>query len=254
MDLPDGDRSWIVLPGDPQGDRPPGGSSRPSRPRPLRPRTSRAKIVGGAVALLMLVGVLVAFKSHGQIDDGAAAATTQVRSQVVTTTGTVVAADGTPTPTTSAARPGLDSTNMSVAFAALDRLVVAPADPTIPKYDRHAFSGGEWSYDPSTGCNTRELVLIQESLDPPVVNDRCHPLSGRWYSRYDGVITTDPTDLQIDHLVPVADVWRSGAYRWTDERRGGVLQRPRRFSDARRGHVAPQYREVRLHPRRMAST
>ena len=36
---------------------------------------------------------------------------------------------------------------------------------------------------------------------------------------YDGAETDDPADLQIDHLVPLADAWRSGADSWTPERR-----------------------------------
>lgn len=105
----------------------------------------------------------------------------------------------------------------SVAGAPVDRLVVADPDPTLPRYERDRF-GDDWSYDPATGCNTRELVLIEESLVPAVVDDRCRP-TGRWVSAYDGVTTTDIAELQVDHLVPLADAWRSGAASWDDERR-----------------------------------
>ncbi len=97
--------------------------------------------------------------------------------------------------------------------------MVRPADDqAVPPYRRDAF-GEDWDYDPATGCNTRERVLIAESLVPPTVDDRCHPSTGRWRSVYDGVTTTDPADLQIDHLVALADAWRSGAWRWTDDQR-----------------------------------
>lgn len=100
----------------------------------------------------------------------------------------------------------------------LDGLAVAEPDPALPPYRRAAF-GDDWDYDPTTGCNTRERVLIAESLEEPTMGERCKPLAGVWVSAYDGVETTDPAELQIDHFIPLAEAWRSGASRWTDERR-----------------------------------
>ena len=100
----------------------------------------------------------------------------------------------------------------------LARLAVRRSDPAAP-YVRDDFDGGDWAYDPATGCNTRELVLIDESIIEPEVDDRCRTTRGRWRSLYDAVETEDPADLQIDHFVPLADAWRSGAHAWTSERR-----------------------------------
>jgi len=100
----------------------------------------------------------------------------------------------------------------------VDTLAIRPGDATWPTYERDRF-GGDWDYDPASGCNTRERVLIEESLTPPQVDDRCRSTDGRWRSLYDDVETTDPADLQIDHFIPLADAWRSGAASWTDERR-----------------------------------
>ena len=102
--------------------------------------------------------------------------------------------------------------------AAVDQLVVAEPAPDLAPYRRKAFGNG-WDYDPASGCNIRERVLIAESLVPATVDDRCHPQLGRWRSAYDGVTTTDPADVEIDHLVPLADVWRAGGASWTAERR-----------------------------------
>lgn len=101
----------------------------------------------------------------------------------------------------------------------LDGLVVAEPGPEVPRYQRDLMDGGDWAYDPATGCNTRERVLVEESLVAPTVDDRCRSTGGRWRSAYDGVETDDVADLQIDHLVPLADAWRSGAWRWTSEQR-----------------------------------
>lgn len=103
------------------------------------------------------------------------------------------------------------------ATALVDRLVVAAPDESVP-YRRKAFGSG-WDYDPATKCNTRELVLAEESGPGLVVDAKCKPQTGTWTSLYDGVVTHDPSDLEIDHLVPLADAWRSGAAHWTPERR-----------------------------------
>lgn len=102
--------------------------------------------------------------------------------------------------------------------ALVDRLRVEGVDPDLPDYRRKAFGGG-WDYDSASGCNTRERVLIEESLDPPVMGERCRPLGGRWISRYDDLETSDPADLEIDHFVPLAEAWRTGAAQWTEARR-----------------------------------
>src|SRR6185369_4179662 len=43
--------------------------------------------------------------------------------------------------------------------------------------------------------------------------------SGRWLSPYDNKAVTDPGDLDIDHMVPLAAAWRSGANKWDDTKR-----------------------------------
>lgn len=44
-------------------------------------------------------------------------------------------------------------------------------------------------------------------------------MSGRWVSVYDDKTFTDASGLDIDHLVPLANAWRSGANTWTQEKR-----------------------------------
>ena len=47
----------------------------------------------------------------------------------------------------------------------------------------------------------------------------CKITKGSWYSAYDGKTYTDPDLIDIDHMVPLADAWRSGADTWTDDQR-----------------------------------
>jgi hypothetical protein len=42
---------------------------------------------------------------------------------------------------------------------------------------------------------------------------------GRWLSYYDGVSVTSASGLDIDHMVPLAEAWDSGASAWTAQRR-----------------------------------
>ena len=44
-------------------------------------------------------------------------------------------------------------------------------------------------------------------------------MSGKWLDPYTGQIFTNPGDLDIDHMVPLAEAHRSGADTWTAEQR-----------------------------------
>lgn len=69
------------------------------------------------------------------------------------------------------------------------------------------------------GCDTRQEVLIAESIVAPVTGSSCTILVGEWRSYYDGVVTTDPSTFDIDHMVPLAEAWYSGAWRWNADTR-----------------------------------
>lgn len=83
-------------------------------------------------------------------------------------------------------------------------------------YDRELFS--DWVT--TDGCTTREWVLIEEDTTGAASASDCGgPIPGEWYSVYDDVTVTDPSDLDIDHVVPLAEAWDSGAHAWTPEQR-----------------------------------
>ena len=65
----------------------------------------------------------------------------------------------------------------------------------------------------SGSCNTREVVLGRDGTNVVTGSD-CYPTSGTWFSPYDGATWTQASDLDIDHVVPLSDAWKSGANTW----------------------------------------
>lgn len=84
-------------------------------------------------------------------------------------------------------------------------------------YERDKFN--LWIDADDDGCDTRDEILIAEADDAPDVGSDCSLSGGRWYSYYDGVSQTSTSDIDIDHVVPLAEAWDSGAGDWTADRR-----------------------------------
>jgi hypothetical protein len=76
-----------------------------------------------------------------------------------------------------------------------------------------------WIDADGNGCDTRHEVLIAEAIVAPTVGGSCALTGGEWLSLYDGLTFTDPGKLDIDHVVPLAEAWDSGAYAWDAARR-----------------------------------
>ncbi|MER6485426.1 MULTISPECIES: HNH endonuclease family protein [Streptomyces] len=108
--------------------------------------------------------------------------------------------------------PGMVTT--AVARTRLAALKVAPAG-TMAGYSRARFT--HWA-EQGDKCDTRETVLERDGSE--VKRDgECRAVSGTWKSLYDGVVVTDAGKLDIDHIVPLAEGWRSGASGWDAARR-----------------------------------
>ena len=109
--------------------------------------------------------------------------------------------------------PAAPTANVKPAAMVLNALPVSPERGD--GYDRDAFR--HWVDADGNGCDAREEVLIVERMAGTVSG--CTVVGGRWRSAYDGVETSNPSTFDVDHRVPLADAWASGAWRWTDERR-----------------------------------
>ncbi|GIF66760.1 hypothetical protein Ais01nite_47950 [Asanoa ishikariensis] len=108
--------------------------------------------------------------------------------------------------------PGIPS--KASAQSQLNALTVA-AEGSSSGYSRDLFP--HW-ITISGACNTRETVLRRDGSNV-VVNSSCAATSGSWYSPYDGATWTNAADVDIDHVVPLSEAWRSGASSWTTARR-----------------------------------
>lgn len=115
-------------------------------------------------------------------------------------------------PTAQAAPP----TPMSASAARSYLATVTPkAEGSTSGYNRDLFP--HWS-TVSGSCNTRETVLKRDGVNVGQ-DSACAAVSGSWYSEYDGATWTAASDLDIDHVVALAEAWRSGASSWTTTKR-----------------------------------
>lgn len=109
------------------------------------------------------------------------------------------------------------------AAALLDELTVATAG-SMRGYSRNRFP--HWR-DAGRNCDVRDTVLERDGEGIKVSG--CNVVGGRWTSVYDDRDFSDPSDVDIDHMVPLANAWRSGADEWNDGKRGDFandLDRP----------------------------
>jgi hypothetical protein len=129
----------------------------------------------------------------------------------------------------SVGRPGADLPNRPAAVSLSSSAAVRPvairlraAVRALPiarerrtGYDRDKFH--LWIDADGDCLDTRAEVLTQESLAR--VTGGCTIDTGRWRSYYDAVTWTQASDVDIDHVVPLAEAWDSGARRWTAKTR-----------------------------------
>ncbi|MFG2919026.1 HNH endonuclease family protein [Kitasatospora sp. NPDC048298] len=111
-------------------------------------------------------------------------------------------------------------------YNAIDILPIAQEDRT--GYVRTKFK--IWVDEDGNGCDTRKEVLIAQAVEKPTIGPNCVLTGGVWLSPYDNLLLNDAKLLDIDHVVPLAEAWDSGASNWSPkerERYGNDLRDPR---------------------------
>nr|WP_246157646.1 HNH endonuclease family protein [Catellatospora sichuanensis] len=133
-------------------------------------------------------------------------------------------------PADPAAPPGgvsVDPNAGGNALASLSTLKVAAERP-MTGYTREKFP--HWN-KAGSNCDVRDTVLARDGKN--IKLSGCNVTGGDWSSVYDGLKTSDPLKIDIDHMVPLANAWRSGADEWTNEKRSAFandLERPQLFA------------------------
>ncbi|WP_007518065.1 HNH endonuclease family protein [Pseudofrankia saprophytica] len=135
-----------------------------------------------------------------------------------------------PTPTPAAGPATGGAAGDGSALAVLATLQVQPLS-TEKKYDRDEF-GTAWKDVDHNSCDTRNDILHRDLRSVTVgKNDDCIVLSGELSDPYTNRIIRfnrgrDSSAVQIDHVVALADAWRTGAYAWTDDVREAFANDP----------------------------
>jgi hypothetical protein len=127
---------------------------------------------------------------------------------------------------TSAGDPGTPS-SPGGGSEELDTLTVAEAR-SMKGYTREKFP--HWR-DAGENCDVRDTVLQRDG--DKIKLSGCNVVGGTWDSWYDGKKLTEPLQADIDHMVPLANAWRSGADQWDNDKRGDFandLDRPQLFA------------------------
>ena len=101
--------------------------------------------------------------------------------------------------------------------AQADTFQLTIAEDKTTGYNRSSFK--HWIDTDKDGCNTRAEVLIEEAVVQPKIGAKCKLTGGKWLSAYDGKTITNASLLDVDHMVPLAEAWRSGAWKWSSTKR-----------------------------------
>ncbi len=107
----------------------------------------------------------------------------------------------------------------AVLLGLLDLLVVAEEPPRVG-YSRDEFP--HWHDISGSGCTARQDALLAQAqgLVQRDLVQPCVIVEGDWYSLFDGVTFSGaPAEIDVDHVVALAEAWDSGASGWTLERR-----------------------------------
>lgn len=105
---------------------------------------------------------------------------------------------------------------------------VTVSDAQTVDYERAEWK--HWVAQPGTSCwDTREAVLYRDAVKgSPVLLDKngtitsnkgsaCSIKSGKWVDPYSGKVFTNPSDLDVDHVVPLSYTAQHGGQAWSSE-------------------------------------
>lgn len=86
----------------------------------------------------------------------------------------------------------------------------------------HWLSANAWgwaSIPDASDCDAREAALSRDGANVTSNPDTCRADSGTWIDPYTGEQITESSNVDIDHIVPLAGAHRAGADSWNEEQR-----------------------------------
>jgi hypothetical protein len=116
-------------------------------------------------------------------------------------------------PATAAGAPSPPSAQKALSM--LERLAIAPPS-SMGRYSREKFP--HWAAEaerygwkePDGSCDVRDAALIRDGEGVRIDSD-CSITAGEWVDPYTGKTLANSSEVDIDHVVPLANAWRSGA-------------------------------------------
>lgn len=140
--------------------------------------------------------------------------TTTTPATIVVTTETPVSVPGTP-PVTRQPLDVLRSLPVDDHPKTPDKDKTRPPDETYNR-DRDWQPEPLWGPPDRASCDTRERILQRDARPGTLaVGPQCQPF-GVWSRVYVEGEVSNPSMIQIDHVVALSDAWRSGGWRWFD--------------------------------------
>lgn len=103
------------------------------------------------------------------------------------------------------------------AQSALDGIKVA--NPVKTDYSR-----GDWKHWTGSPCNSRIQTLQRDGEN--VVVEKCKVVSGNWADPYSDLTFTNSSDIDIDHIVPLAYANRHGGSSWDKAKKEAFANDP----------------------------
>lgn len=198
-------------------------SARRSRPTRARGVLAALRRHPAFAVLMLLLGLgAVVLERRGVLPEPVAVAVREIESWVAPVLEELgvedpgAGAPDAPAPAPHDYRNADDQAAVGQALALLDRVRVAPERPR--GYDRETWP--HWLDGDGDCQDARQEVVMAESLERVRLSaNGCRVKRGLWRDAYTGETTRNPTRLDVDHMVPLAEAFRSGGRDWSTERR-----------------------------------